>query len=486
MSANDLPAGFLSRMQSLLGDSFPRFAKAMQEMPATAIRLNLRKNDAHPRWSGMTPVGWCDSGFYLEERPLFTLDPLLHAGAYYVQDPSSMIHQQIVARILRLPDMQERLTHADEMPLRVLDLCAAPGGKSTAIINALPDRSLMVSNEIDRQRCGILRENLEKWGYPEIIISNSDAASLGKAANIFDIIAVDAPCSGEGMMRKDADALTQWTPGLTESCARLQREILSDILPALRPGGYLIYSTCTFNTLENEENVKWLMEQWGMSAVALPMTGTETVLPSLDPDVPALRFMPHATRGEGLFAAILRMPGDELPAALPKLGDRKMAKGKKGRNATPVKGKTDKSRQPENPGEWLDMPHPPLIHEYGDKAFALSPQLAALDLLLRKNGVRVVEAGVPVAEIKGDLRLPAPELPLSLAFHKDAFPSVELSRDEALAYLRREPLTLPPSAPRGFITVNYLGLPLGLLKNIGSRTNNLYPQNWRIRTRRTE
>lgn len=486
MSVNNLPAGFLSRMQSLLGDSFPRFAQAMQESPATAIRLNTRKTNATPKWSGMTPVSWCESGFYLDERPLFTLDPLLHAGAYYVQDPSSMIHQQIVARIMQLPDMQERLRHADDMPLRVLDLCAAPGGKSTAIINALPDHSLMVSNEIDRQRCGILRENLEKWGYPEIIICNSDAAALGKADNIFDIIAVDAPCSGEGMMRKDADALDQWTPGLTESCARLQREILSDILPALRPGGYLIYSTCTFNTLENEENVKWLMTQWGMSAVALSMTGTEDVLPSLDPEIPALRFMPHATRGEGLFAAILRMPGNDLPASLPKQREQKASKGKKCRNTAPAKGKMDKSRQSANPGEWLDTADSPLIHEYGDKAYALSAQLSALDALLQKNGVRVVEAGVPVAEIKGELRLPAPELPMSLAFRKDAFPSVELSREEALSYLRREPLTLPPSAPRGFITVSYLGVPLGLLKNIGSRTNNLYPQNWRIRTRRNE
>lgn len=288
------------------------------------------------------------------------------------------------------------------------------------------------------------------------------------------------------MMRKDADALDQWTPGLTESCARLQREILSDILPALRPGGYLIYSTCTFNTLENEENVKWLMTQWGMSAVALSMTGTDDVLPSLDPEIPALRFMPHATRGEGLFAAILRMPGNDLPASLPKQREQKAQKGEKCRNTAPAKGKMDKSRQSANPAEWLDTPDSTVIHEYGDKAYALSAQLSALDALLQKNGVRVVEAGVPVAEIKGELRLPAPELPMSLAFRKEAFPSVELSRDEALSYLRREPLTLPPSAPRGFITVSYLGVPLGLLKNIGSRTNNLYPQNWRIRTRRNE
>lgn len=410
-----LPEEFVRETARLEGIDMEAFLTAMEESPAVSIKLNRRKTSgpAPTGYSGMKPVRWCPNGYYLEERPKFTLNPLLHAGVFYVQDASSMIYETLVSRLMDRNILPSSPT--------VLDLCAAPGGKTTSMINALPDGSTVVANEVMPQRVKILAENLEKWGYPDIIVTNSPTSKFRSIPEGFDLVAVDAPCSGEGMMRKDEEARRQWSPRLVEQCSVLQREILSDAVETLKPGGVLIYSTCTFNKKENEENAEWLVSRFGLEPI-VPEIPTETGIGhQIKSDIPALRFMPHITRGEGLFVTVMRKPGEAPPVS---------------------------------PSKTLS--------------------------LVRKNA-RVVLDGLPLTTLKGKVEIPASESVLSTSFNRTIYPEHDLDIETALSYLRHEAIILPPNVPRGYIVVTYKGYPLGLVKNIGNRANNLYPSKWRIR-----
>lgn len=410
-----LPDGFIEAIMRLPGLDADAFLSAMSEAPAVSVKLNRRKcGDVSLLGYGrLEHVSWCPSGYYLEERPKFTLNPLLHGGAFYVQDASSMIHETLVERILPMLGQEEAPA--------VLDLCAAPGGKTTSMINALPDGSLVMANELMPQRARILVENLLKWGYPDILVSSSPVNRIAGMGEAFDIVAVDAPCSGEGMMRKEEAARTQWGPGLIAQCAALQREILDSAVRLLRPGGFLIYSTCTFNTVENEENLRYLTEVHGLDPVDLHLPEEWGIGGQLVGDARALRFMPHLTRGEGLFAAVVRKPGDSNPVSKERI--RKMA---------------------------------------AKKAHLLMDSF-------------------PTTVIKGRDEAPAPEWPLSVDFPTDRYPVCELDLETALRYLRHEALLLPSETPRGYVALSYKRVRLGLVKNLGTRANNLYPPQWRIR-----
>lgn len=397
------------------------FLKAMSEPPAVSIKLNRRKckDPAELGYGNLEPVVWCKSGFYLEERPKFTLNPLLHAGAFYVQDASSMIYETIVEQLLT----RYRLA---AHPL-VLDLCAAPGGKTTSMINALPDGALVVANEVMPKRAFILLENLTKWGYPDILVCNEDVRAFTSTGVKFDIIAVDAPCSGEGMMRKDPEAVSQWNPGLVAHCASLQREILSRAVDSLEDGGLLIYSTCTFNTAENEENVVWLAETLGLEPLEMNFPTEWGIGTGISCRYPCYRFMPHITRGEGLFVAVLRKPGTLAPD---RRKDKTLEKLKKNLR---IVSKPDSTLKNGKTGKAKKIDDRPDITE-----------------------------------------------PLS-AVYDGRYPEVELSMTDALKYLRREALVLDPEVPKGYVVVKYRGYSLGFVKNLGNRANNLYPAEWRIR-----
>ena len=468
---------FKESMIELLG---PGEGKQLLEALDTEPSVAIRMNPAKPVDSGLEgePVEWCPEGLRLRERPQFTLMPAMHAGAFYVQDPSSMIISHVV----------RELRGEDEAPLAYLDACAAPGGKTTAAIAALPDGSLVVANEFDPKRAQILLENVQKWGYPNTVVTCGDTARLTSLKGVFDIVAVDAPCSGEGMMRKDPEARRQWNPALVEQCAALQREILTNVWPTLRPGGHLIYSTCTFNRTENESMVRWLCSQYGADPVDLRLptdsdnsAGKGPVIPaewgiraSLDPTVPALRFMPHVTRGEGLFLAVVRKPGD-TPSSAPSLqGTSRVLKRKP---------KTPAAKGAKTPDllPWLKTPADFRLNQVPDGTWSAIPVRWA-DLISRIGGTcRVLSAGVPLATEKGKTLIPEHPLALSTALASDAFPCVEIPLEQALTYLRREALTLPPDTPRGYVLLTYRSLPLGFAKNIGTRANNLYPSPWRIR-----
>ena len=456
----DLPIPFEQAMRQLLGDEYTAFREALLDEPAVSIRLNRSK-----RQMGTTsyePVPWATDGYYLTQRPQFTFDPLLHAGCYYVQEGSSMFVEQAVKQHLKKADV-------------ALDLCAAPGGKSTLLRSLLPNDCVLVSNEVMRQRAQVLAENITKWGHPRSIVTSNYPADFTPLGELFDLILVDAPCSGEGMFRKDEVAVAEWSPENVDVCWRRQRDILTDIWPTLRPGGLLIYSTCTFNTKEDEENVLWMMKE--LNAELLPINTDDSwgITPSFIPEVGhAYRFLPGRTRGEGFFLAALRKKGDATPI-IPIPKEECCSKKKKN------KGKAPFIAIPPECKEWLTNSDSYIYRTTGNEVTALFRDMETLHTTLAER-LHIVKSGITLAELKGNAVIPSHSLAMSTELRADAFVRCELSYTDALHYLRREAITLPSKTPKGFVLVTYRDYPLGFVKNLGNRANNLYPNEWRIRS----
>ena len=303
-----LPEDFIRETRAVMGEKrFNCFMGAFNEDAPVSIRLNPRKVEGGNHNSQFSilnsqfdKVPWCPEGYYLSGRPQFTFDPLFHAGCYYVQEASSMFITHVIK------------SWSEECGCgAVLDLCAAPGGKSTAMRTVLPEGSILVSNEPIANRAQILLENITKWGWPNCIVTNNYPRDFRKAKTKFDIILCDVPCSGEGMFRKDPATIGEWSLQNVEKCWRLQREIVADAWECLNPGGLLIYSTCTFNIKENEENIRWILENYDAEPIAIPTEPEWNITGSLLEgfDIPVYRFIPGITRGEGLFMCVLRKRG---------------------------------------------------------------------------------------------------------------------------------------------------------------------------------
>lgn len=281
-----LPIDFITRTRALLGNEFDSFEAALQADVPVSIRINEKKGTPAPSTTGAPceRVAWCETGYYLPERLSFTFDPLFHAGAYYVQEASSMFLEQAIRSHVKTP-------------VRCLDLCAAPGGKSTHLAACLPEGSLLVSNEVIRSRSHILAENIAKWGNPNCIVTNNDPKEIGCLTHFFDVIIADVPCSGEGMFRKDTDSTGEWSVANVELCAGRGRRIIHDVWNALKPGGLLIYSTCTYNMEEDEENIHYITEELGAEALPIPVKDEWQITGPLKYDHPVYRFFPHKTKG---------------------------------------------------------------------------------------------------------------------------------------------------------------------------------------------
>ncbi len=298
-------------MRQLLGDEeLEQFIRSLEAPCPTSIRLNQHKVNAevmHELESeygidSSSRVPWCREGYYLVSRPIFTLDPLFHGGAYYVQEASSMFISHIITQYM------------SEYPVSALDLCAAPGGKSTLLASALPEGSTLTANEVVPKRAKILEENMYKWGGNHVTVTNRQARFFGEMPSAFDFILCDVPCSGEGMFRKDVEAVGEWSKENVEMCWHRQRNIVSDVWDSLKPGGLMIYSTCTYNTHENEENVRWIASELGADILPcnpLPEWHIKgNLLPGADFD--CCHFLPHLTRGEGFFCAVVRKHASEI------------------------------------------------------------------------------------------------------------------------------------------------------------------------------
>lgn len=460
-----LPKEFRSNMIDLLGnEEFNKLEKSLLGHSPTSIRFNPAKVSSANEAFGIdeckieNEVPWSTYGVYLSQRPPFTFDPLLHAGCYYVQEAGSMFVERAIKEYVTSPS-------------RVLDLCAAPGGKSIAALSALPEGSLLVSNEIMRQRVQILAENIAKIGYPATIVTNNEAKDFQPLGQMFDVIITDVPCSGEGMFRKDQKAIDDWSLANVDLCWRRQRDIISDIWPCLREGGILIYSTCTFNTLEDEENVEWIAQELGADVLPVPTESCWGIKGNLQgKETPVYHFFPHMTESEGFFMAVLRKTSsnNESVSSSP----RHKKKDKKTAKPQPI------PKEAKNMVQNADS----LDFSWNGTSLCAFPKEYTEEKTLIGQSCRIVGAGIELGEQKGRDIVPAHNLALSTSLNRDAFPCVEATYQQAIAYLRKEAIVLPADAPRGFVLLTYHNHPLGFVKNIGNRANNLYPQEWRIRS----
>ena len=448
-----LPKEFINILGEILeADERDRLLNALQTEPQVSIRFNPLIPDAESlalqslECSADGRVPWAGNAVYLDHRPQFTLDPLIHMGCYYVQEASSMFLEQAVRKCV-------------SGPVKALDLCAAPGGKSTLLASLLPEGSLLVSNEIQRGRAQILAENMTKWGRTGVMVTCNTPKQIGQSNLMFDLIAVDAPCSGEGMFRKDEGAVTDWSLQNVEMCALRQRQIIEDIWPALKPGGYLIYSTCTFNRHEDEDNVQWIIEQFGAEAIKIDTNPEWNIKASLTQDnLPVYHFMQHLTRGEGFFLCLLRKPDGAF------------------REIPQKPFKADPS-VPAECRKWLNDGYEYYVK--GDSIYALPAPLAS-DMNQVNKELYALIPGIEIAVRKGHDWVPAHALAMSDALNTEAFNKVDITRKQALEYLHCDALRLE-DAPRGIVLLTYKGIPLGFAKNLGNRANNMYPQEWRIR-----
>ena len=476
-----LPDSFAEYTRTLLGEEeYNRLSAALLdgEQPVS-IRLNPQKFGHSPFSIFHFPlkeVPWATDACYLDRRLTFTFDPLFHAGCYYVQEASSMFVEQALKRYL--PDR----------PVAVLDLCAAPGGKSTHLRSLLPAGSLLVANEVMRNRVQVLAENLTKWGHPDGVVTNSDPSEFTPLDHLFDCILTDVPCSGEGMFRKDETAIGEWSPENVEICWQRQRRILADIWPCLKPGGLLVYSTCTYNTKENEENVRWIRDGLGAEVLPLEVPAGWGITGNLlaGEDFPVYRFLPHKTQGEGFFLAVLRKAGEEDEndgTRMTQMGQMNAdrPRGKKGNGGKASSPSAFGKEQLATVQGWLRDSSVYTLMPEGQTLTAFPTAWLSTLALLRQQ-VRVLQAGVTLAEAKGRDCVPAHALAMSSLLRREAFACEEVDYPTAIAYLRKEAVTLSGAAPRGFVLLTYRDFPLGFVKNVGNRANNLYPQEWRIRS----
>lgn len=434
------PPAFAERV---LQDPFlgqPLLDALASETP-TSIRRNPWKQAAELPVAESIP--WSRNGFFLSERPQFTLDPLFHAGSYYPQEAGS----QLLDAVLQALDLPEQAV--------VLDLCAAPGGKSTLIASHLNSNGLLVSNEVIHQRAKVLKENLTKWGAPNTIVTNNDPADFARVPHTFDCIVVDAPCSGEGMFRKDHAARDEWSQNNVDLCSARQRRIVMDVWDSLKPGGFLVYSTCTFNAQENEENIAWFARELDAEIVALPLAFAKP-----DRTNTGWYALPNELDTEGFYLSVLQKREGHSPRSKP-VKNQQLSFVKDTAFLQPFL----------TPADWL-------ILQWQDFVFALPPAFQELAFQLHQQ-LRVIKLGTELGETTRKGLLPNEALALNPFVRSNAIPRLELTRDEALAYLHGDTFSIPGT--HGFQLMAFQQEPLGWIKHLGNRFNNLYPKEWRIR-----
>lgn len=445
-----LPEAFISRMKIRLGSESDAFFSSLENISPVSIRLHPR------RWKmpvQLKKVPWSSLGYYLDQRPSFTLDPVFHAGGYYVQEPGSMFLEQAFQS---LPANGPRL---------VLDLCGAPGGKSTHLLSLLNEDDLLVSNEVIRGRAVILQENIQKWGYSNVMVSQNDPRDFSKLGEIFDVIVVDAPCSGEGLFRKDPSSVSEWSENNAQLCSARQKRILAEAWQCLKPGGHVIYSTCTYNPDENEQNLAWLREQYDATPVSVPIKPEWNINHVHLQGIGAFQFYPHRAISEGFFLGIVRKAGSN--------------DGRKTDNSLPKKWITADINSSRILVEWIKGSDKTEFLEIGDQIYYL-PKAFHGEFARLEKVLNILQPGIAVATGKGNQLNPHPALAHALCLNRSTFPETELALEEALRYLQRENIHKEGSL-NGWQLMAFRGMALGWVKNIGKRSNNYFPKERRIR-----
>lgn len=435
-----LPSIFLQRMSEQLGVELKAFFDTYEAELPVSVRINPWK--PLKAFDGSEPVPWCTNGLYLKERISFTMDPLFHAGCYYVQEASSMFIETAFKKYA-----------VENTPLKVLDLCGAPGGKSTHLLSLLPPGSLLVSNEPVPQRNAILRENLTKWGLDNVVVTQNEPLDFAAFKHHFDVVLVDAPCSGEGLFRKNHDAISEWSESTVVMCSLRQKTILEDVLPALKPSGLLIYSTCTYNESENDYICENLVNGGQMEPLELDANHGATKTRY------GLQMYPHRVKGEGFFMAAMRKNSGEL-------------------EPPSFKKTKHKYTQFKTAGDWLKNQDDYIFESNNNMLFAI-PKSFEAEISLLRSMLYVRKAGICMGSFSGEALIPSHELALFVG-QSHELEKVELSLENALKYLRGEALNANVHK-NGWCLAIYQDSPLGWMKGVGSRFNNSYPKELRIR-----
>ncbi|RXK80617.1 RNA methyltransferase [Filimonas effusa] len=470
---NIIPESLLKALEGIRGferEGFVQVHEAGAQL--TSVRLNPAKQPSVAAPGDWLPiesqVPWCPTGYYLKERPSFTLDPLFHAGTYYVQEASSMFLWQALQQLTgqtgrHIGQSAEAAQHLPDQSLqyKVLDLCAAPGGKSSLLASFFPE-GFIVANEVIRTRAAILVENLAKWGTHHVVVTNNDPAHFKPLGNYFDLIVADAPCSGSGMFRKDPAAIGEWSEENVMLCSQRQQRIIADIYPVLKENGLLIYSTCSYSKEENEDMLDWMINEFDLESCAVavdPQWGIETV-ESDKHHAAGYRFYPNKAKGEGFFMAVLRKTSGN-PVRYVKKNN--LTAATKQEIATVA--------------NWLNEDAERFFFKQNELILA-APAVQKEHIALLQQHLYLRKAGAAVGTLKGKDLVPDHELALSLLM-KAGLPSVAVDKETALQYLRKKEVNIT-SVVKGWTIVQYEGVNLGWVKVLPGRVNNYYPVEWRI------
>ena len=445
-----LPEDFIKRISNQHYINAAGLTEALETPSPVSVRVNPHKWP-HPV-TGYEKVKWEPQGYYLPGKPLFTPDPLFHAGVYYPQEASSMFTGEAFRQITAGLD-----------GLRVLDLCGAPGGKSTHLSALTGGKGYLIANEVIRSRAAVLAENITKWGLGNTVVTQNDPSAFASLPGFFDVIVADAPCSGEGMFRNPS-AVQEWSQQNARLCSERQRRIVMEAWPALKPGGVLIYSTCTFNPAENEENISWFRDNTESVPVTLKIDDSSGIKTVRNNGIEGYGFYPGEVQGDGFFIAVLR---------------------KQNGNSNDNLRIRAVSQKPSNKASdladrMMTIDRDRLIMS-GNRIIALATDRSVFDYINDK--LTVIKAGTMIGETKNDSFIPAHDLAMSVRQKEGAWPVYDVTYEEAVSYIRLEQFRIG-GMPRGRVLIRYRGVPLGFVNNLGNRLNNGYPQAWRMRMNR--
>ena len=451
-----LPSDLLKSLEKVNGFDFNTFVETHQQREiVTSVRFNPNKQTS-PENSTLKlsiQVPWSEKGYYLENRPSFTLDPLFHAGAYYVQEASSMFLEEALRQTINL-----------NKDINVLDLCAAPGGKSTLIQSVISENSLLVSNEVIKTRVNILSENIIKWGGGNVVVTNNDPKDFQRLPQFFDVILVDAPCSGSGLFRKDPDAIEEWSMDNVNLCSQRQQRILSDIINSLKPGGVLIYSTCSYSMEEDEKICDWLLSDYEFESLQIK-TKSDWKIVEVQSEKNkgyGYRFYPDKLKGEGFFIAAFKnkIEAENFKEQKQKSKLERISKSQESVVSSWIK----------NNSNLMFFPHQQNIIAF--------PENKIYELAVLQQSLYLKKAGLNLGSIIRNELIPSHDLAMSGIVNEN-IESIELDEENALNYLRLQPFHYDSSFS-GWVLVKFKDLPLGFVKMMPNRINNYYPKEWRI------
>ncbi len=449
-----LPESFIKSLAGLPGFDRQSFEQVHEiQDQVTSVRINSAKPfnvHEHAFLKNAQQIPWCTEGRYLNARPVFAADPLWHAGAYYVQEASSMFIQHILNHIVTSPT--EKV---------VLDLCAAPGGKSTLLANYFR-KGLVVANETIKSRNAILVENITKWGSDHVIVTQNDPAHFKALPQFFDLMLIDAPCSGSGLFRKDPDAIKEWSEESVKHCSTRQERIIEDSLVALKEAGYLIYATCSYSFEEDEKIMDHICSMGGMQNVPIPIPSDWQIIETESPEHKAkgYRFYPDKIKGEGFFVAVFQ----------------KISENNTGYYSADFSWNDISKKEMgvlsghfELPLNYTFILHQQMIIAI-DRLFEIQVKALLKNLYIKK-------IGLAIGEIKGNDLIPSHALAVS-DWAVIPYESISVDLATALSYLRRSDLVIP--GKKGWNVLSYMGIRLGWAKLLPNRLNNYYPNEWRL------